>query len=569
MADGKPGYRQAGRAAEKPEGRDVPRTASLPETRAAATQPFVKKKSHAPRTALDLETPSGFRPYLLTAAQEALFSMMKFDQPADGILSAYFKSHSKLGQRDRAFVAESAFGVLRHRATLEAITPRHDARALVIAWLARFGGRSLRDIAPVLSEEETEIYTAVRGASMETLPVHVRAELPEWVVERLSPTMSEAELLELGRALQTSAPLDLRVNTLRAKRDDVLARLNADGLEATATPYSPIGIRLAGHPSINRHPGFLEGDFEVQDEGSQLIGYLVAPKRTDLVIDFCTGAGGKALMLGAMMQSKGRLYAFDVSSARVARLGPRLRRSGLSNLHPEVISSENDTRVKRLAGKVDRVLVDAPCSGFGTLRRNPDLRYRHSPVSITELVAKQTGILRAAARLVRPGGRLVYATCSLLPEENQAIVDDFLAHDPSFALLNAKDILARSGIDVADQSNDCLQLWPHHHRTDGFFAAVLEKKAAPVPAKVEEGAVKQGSVEEARDKGPDESADIAPAEAPPVEAIAVEAAPVEAAPVEAALKEEASADEAPAEAAAEKAPPKVAPRARKKRPKKA
>ena len=295
-------------------------------------------------------------------------------------------------------------------------------------------------------------------------------------------------------------------------------------------------------------------------------------------------AGAVALMLGAMMQSKGRLYAFDVSSARVARLGPRLRRSGLSNLHPEVISSENDTRVKRLAGKVDRVLVDAPCSGFGTLRRNPDLRYRHSPVSITELVAKQTGILRAAARLVRPGGRLVYATCSLLPEENQAIVDDFLANDPSFALLNAKDILARSGIDVADQSNDCLQLWPHHHRTDGFFAAVLEKKAAPAPAKGEEGAVergsvkrgavkreavKQGSVEEARDKGPAEAADVAPAEAAPVEAAPTEAAPVEAAPVEAALKEEASADEAPAEAAVKKAPPKVAPAAKRKRTKKA
>ena len=547
----------------------MPRTAGVPETRAAATQPFVKKKSHAPRTALDLETPSGFRPYLLTAAQEALFSMMKFDQPADAILSAYFKSHSKLGQRDRAFVAEAAFGVLRHRATLEAITPRHDARALVIAWLARFGGRSLRDIAPVLSEEETQIYTAVRGAPMDTLPAHVRAELPEWVVERLAPTMSENELLELGRALQTSAPLDLRVNTLRAKRDDVLARLNADGLEATATPYSPIGIRLAGHPSINRHPGFMEGDFEVQDEGSQLIGYLVAPKRTDLVIDFCTGAGGKALMLGAMMQSKGRLYAFDVSSARVARLGPRLRRSGLSNLHPEVISSENDTRVKRLAGKVDRVLVDAPCSGFGTLRRNPDLRYRHSPESITELVAKQTGILRAAARLVRPGGRLVYATCSLLPEENQAIVDDFLANDPSFVLLNAKDILARSGIDVADQSNDCLQLWPHHHRTDGFFAAALEKKAAPIPEKAEEGTAVEAKIRgriEAVDKVPVEAA---PVDAAPLDAAPVEVPPVEAAPERAALEEESSAHAAPAEAAAGSALPKVASTAKKKRPKKA
>src|SRR6185369_2246042 len=198
-------------------------------------------------------------------------------------------------------------------------------------------------------------------------------------------------------------------------------------------------------PALQEHPLFLSGAIEVQDEGSQLLGYLVAPKRGELVIDFCAGAGGKTLLLGALMRSTGRLYAYDVSDKRLSKLKPRAARAGLSNVHPVVLDNENDIRVKRMAGKADRVLVDAPCSGLGTLRRNPDLKWRQSPESVAELTAKQSAILTAAARLVKPGGRLVYATCSLLEEENEAIVAAFLASYPLFASVSAQDVLARQG----------------------------------------------------------------------------------------------------------------------------
>jgi 16S rRNA (cytosine967-C5)-methyltransferase len=195
-----------------------------------------------------------------------------------------------------------------------------------------------------------------------------------------------------------------------------------------------------------------------------------------MVVDFCAGAGGKTLMLGAMMNSQGRLYAWDVSEKRLANLKPRLKRSGLSNVQPQLIAHENDSKAKRLAGKIDRVLVDAPCSGTGTLRRNPDLKFRQSPQSVAELNAKQTAILTSAARLLKHGGRLVYATCSLLHEENQAIVQTFLAAHPDFTLLPAGEVLRQQHIELA--MGDYLQLTPQLHNTDGFFAAILERKDA-------------------------------------------------------------------------------------------
>jgi 16S rRNA (cytosine967-C5)-methyltransferase len=232
-------------------------------------------------------------------------------------------------------------------------------------------------------------------------------------------------------------------------------------------------LRVCGNPAINREPLFLDGLVEVQDEGSQLVGYLMAPRRHELVVDFCAGAGGKSLMLGAMMHGRGRVYAFDVSGPRLGRLGPRLKRSGLSNLHPQLLKSEHDSKVKRLAGKIDRVLVDAPCSGLGTIRRNPDLKWRQSADAVKELQQKQTSILSAASTLVKPGGRLVYATCSVLREENEDIVGNFLDAHPGFKSLNCEDILRQQGIDL--DVRQTLRLWPHVHGTDGFFGAVLER----------------------------------------------------------------------------------------------
>ncbi len=406
----------------------------------------------------------------LDEAASALSRVLTFDYPADAVLSRYFRDREALGQQDRAFVAESVFGVLRRKLLLDYIAPDATPRQLLLLWLARIAGYSGRELGALCSSTETEWLNTTRAQG--TLPLSVEADLPQWVIDRL-PEHDETFVRALGRALQESAPLDLRVNTLRANREEVLARLNAEGIAAAPTPLSPIGIRLQGKPALGRHQLFTSGMVEVQDEGSQLLGYLLAPRRTDLVVDFCAGAGGKTLMLGALMNSQGRLYAFDVSEKRLSKLKPRLKRSGLSNLHPLVIAHENDTKVKRLAGKIDRVLVDAPCSGMGTLRRNPDLKFRQSPEGVVELVAKQTAILNAAARLVKPGGRLVYATCSLLTTENQQIVDAFLAAHPQFAALNCSELLQKQGITL--ECGKHMQLWPHIHRTDGFFAAALER----------------------------------------------------------------------------------------------
>ena len=412
-------------------------------------------------------------PRRLGAAIEALRAVLKFEHPADGVLSHYFREHHELGQSDRAFIAEAVFGVLRHKRVLDRLTRNADARRLMLAWLARFGGAQASDLAPLLKRDEAEWLADVQSIALEDMPVPVRAELPDWTWEKLVEKLPEAEVLALGLALQQPAPLDLRVNTVKATREEVLAALKASGIDASATPFSRIGVRLAGKPAINRHPLFLDGSIEVQDEGSQLIGYLMGPRRHDLVVDFCAGAGGKSLMLGAMMNSQGRVYAFDVSPRRLARLKPRLKRSGLSNLHPHLLTSERDTKVKRLAGKIDRVLVDAPCTGFGTLRRNPDLKWRQSAADLAEMQLKQASILAAAATLVKPGGRLVYATCSLLAAENEDIIEAFLRSHPDFATLDCIELLKQHGVELAAGTE--LRLWPHVHNTDGFFAAALQR----------------------------------------------------------------------------------------------
>lgn len=407
----------------------------------------------------------------LEAAAEALRRVLEFERPADAVLHGFFRERRALGARDRAFVAESVYGVLRRKRTVERLAPGAGPRGMLLAWLARGAGVSVREIAGVLSPQERAWLARVKATPLGNLTPAERAELPDWIAQRLA--LPEAELLALARGLNEPAPLDLRVNTLRAERDAVIRSLLAEGIEAAPTPYSPVGVRVKGRPAIARHPLFVNGTVEVQDEASQLVCFLVAPKRREMVVDFCAGAGGKSLMLGALMRSQGRLYAFDTSATRLARLGPRLARSGLTNVFPQRIANENDVRVKRLAGKIDRVLVDAPCSGLGTLRRNPDLKWRRSPRDVEELALKQAAILSAAAALLKPGGRLVYATCSLLAEENEAIVSAFLAQRADYRPLHCGELLAQQGIGI--DSGEFLKLFPHRHGTDGFFAAALER----------------------------------------------------------------------------------------------
>lgn len=421
-------------------------------------------------------------PQDLSHAIEAVELCLDFSRPADVQLSAFYRHYPKLGGRERAFIAETVYGVIRRLRTLEFLAVGDSGRTptprrLVLAWLARFGGHNLRELEPLAGKHKAELewLRGIKAADLGALSEAQRLDLPDWLHERLAAQYGEA-LPGLMAALNNPAPLDLRINPAKISREAALAALEKEGLAAAPTPWSPLGLRMQGKPALQKHPLFLDGSLEVQDEGSQLLGQLLAPRRGEMVCDFCAGAGGKTLLLGAMMRSSGRLYAFDVSEKRLAKLKPRLARSGLSNVQAQVIANERDARVKRLAGKFDRVLVDAPCSGLGTLRRNPDLKWRQSPDSVAELIAKQQSILDAASRLVKAGGRLVYATCSLLTEENEDIVSAFLAAHPEYRLLPSGEVLAGQRIDL--EMGEYLRLEPARHGTDGFFAAVLERAPA-------------------------------------------------------------------------------------------
>lgn len=409
----------------------------------------------------------------LSALAFAIQSTAKFDYPADRTLT-YVLREKRVGSLDRPLVAEGFYAWLRHRLTVEAIAfdggkPKDEFTALALAALARQFRRRV-----TVPAGETDRYTKFLKTE-ETMGAHAKRELPAWLWDRLGLQYGNDERIALADELLKPAAFDLRVNTLKAKRDDVLRRLQKEGFDgARATPISDIGIRLQklelGRVDISRHELFENGVIEVQDEGSQLLAKLVGAKRGEFVIDFCAGAGGKTLALAAMMASTGRLYALDNNERRLDNLGPRLARSGASNVQTMRIENEHDSKLAKFAGKVDRVLVDAPCSGLGTLKRNPDLKWRQSPASIKELVEIQKSILNEAAKLVRPGGRLVYATCSLLAEENEKVAEHFLATQEGWA---AVPVSLRD--EAPNPEKPFAQLLPHRDGCDGFFAAVFEK----------------------------------------------------------------------------------------------
>ena len=418
---------------------------------------------------------------LLEACAELIRLTLKFDHPADAIVSRFFRDHRGLGPRERATLAETVYTVLRKKLLFDHLAPSGSGpKERRLAILGFYGpGEFLRS---ALTEQETNWLDACEKVTPADLMERHRHNLPEWLVQPLKDQLGD-EFWPLVEHLNRGAGLDLRVNDFKAKRADVQKELAKAGIKAVATPYSPWGLRIAGKPALNKSEGFLRGDFEVQDEGSQLLALLLDAKRGEMVVDFCAGAGGKTLAIGAAMRSTGRLYAFDTSAHRLDSFKPRMARSGLSNVHPAAIAHERDERVKRLSGKIDRVLVDAPCTGLGTLRRNPDLKWRQSPQAVEEMAVKQAAILQSASRLLKSGGRLVYATCSVLPQENEAIAAAFSAANPDFEPLVAGEVL--SGLKVTDAASLCqggesgqlyLRLWPQRHATDGFFAAVWQKK---------------------------------------------------------------------------------------------
>ncbi len=431
----------------------------------------------------------------LQAAIDLLNAFAESKRPVDVDVATYFRGRRYIGAKDRRAISERLYGILRRKARLSWWLERAgsvftDGRALVLADLALTDRINPDEIAVLFSRWDTHgprPLAAEDEALLENLdgqplfhndmPSWVRGEYPEWMTDTLSSLFGDRLLTEIG-AMREEAPVDLRVNTLKAGREIVMRSLREADLVVQETPYSPLGIRLEKRTALTALPAFRNGWIEVQDEGSQLVSLLcdVAPGMQ--VVDFCAGAGGKTLALAAALQNKGRLFACDTVKERLDRSAERLRRGGVDTVVRQLLSSENDKWVKRQRQRFDRVLVDAPCSGTGTWRRNPDAKWKLRPEGIEELVALQQRILNSASVLVRPGGLLIYATCSLLPQENEQVVDAFLKSHPMFAPVPLEEIWQKTISDTPPCPGPWLRLSPATHGTDGFFAAVLrlEKK---------------------------------------------------------------------------------------------
>lgn len=408
-------------------------------------------------------------------------AVLKLEEPADAVISRFFKSHPDMGSRDRGFFAQCAWSVLRHRTWYAHLASAGQGslyrRYALLAASDCFG---LPSIAREINDSERDWLTHVQALQQLDIAPATRFSLPQWMMDELALSLSESEILSCAKALNEPAGLDVRVNTLLCSTEQAIELLAQDGIAATPYAFFPEALRIDGKPALQRSKAYAQGWVEVQDLGSQLVAKLVAPKRGQFVVDFCAGAGGKTLAIGAALKNTGRLYALDISAPRLAKLKPRLARSGLSNVWPCAISGFSDERVKRLAHKADVVLVDAPCSGLGTLRRNPDLKWRMDVPKIAGLAAQQAEILAAASRLAKPGGILIYATCSLLARENERIVEGFLAGHPDFHRVSAEGVFKAQRISLpqswsAYAADGDLMIWPYKSGTDGFFAAVLKK----------------------------------------------------------------------------------------------
>jgi 16S rRNA (cytosine967-C5)-methyltransferase len=415
---------------------------------------------------------------IIKACSEILKEHFLHSGPADRQLSMFFKNNRHLGSHDRSDLSELYYGVIRNRRYLIENISEENPRKLVLIYMMLVLGKSIRELSNFIDDQDLAWLKEQKANKVNIEGWASKLSMPDWLWENLLVQYGEQSAISIAKSLLYPANLNLRVNLLKEKNilkvvDELIISFPDLKDRIVKTNISPICISLPRGTSIQRDNLFLDGIIEVQDEGSQILSFLVNPKRGSMVADFCAGAGGKTLALSAMMKNTGRLYAFDISDNRLANLKKRLKRSGASNIMSHKIMHENDTKIKRLREKFDRVLVDAPCTGLGTLRRNPDLKWKHSLESVQQLNLKQKLIINAASKLCKVGGHLVYATCSLLKQENEVIVENFLLENKNFRVFSPESILIK--YDIPLKSEKYIKLRPDEHKTDGFFAAILER----------------------------------------------------------------------------------------------
>ena len=426
----------------------------------------------------------------LQAALDLLIEVENAIRPADALVSAYFRSRRYIGSKDRSAIATMIYDIVRHHARLTWWLKKCETddapRARFLCYLTLVDKKALKDIGELfdgkkfspapLEEVDRVLLRKLEGHTIEhpNMPDEVKVECPDWAAASLKLRFGKKFSQEM-KAMMKPACLDLRVNTIKITRDEILSQLQVIGIKAKICPLAPFGIRLEERPSLTALTMLKNGFVEIQDEGSQLVALLVDAKPGQRVVDFCAGAGGKTLAIAAQMENKGKIIACDVLAGRLQRSTERFRRAGLHNIEIKPLKDENDQWIKRHKGGFDRVLIDAPCSGTGTWRRNPDARWHVLGPSVEKLLEMQMNILKSAARLVKPGGRLIYATCSLMPEENEQQIEKFLADNSEFKVVPLSDVSSQK---LNSSHVDYLSLTPAQNGTDGFFTAVMERNAA-------------------------------------------------------------------------------------------
>ena len=403
-------------------------------------------------------------------------------KPADRLIDVFFRERKYLGSKDRRFISETLYGILRNKRKIElSIQFIQDKRTNLFCCVAyllldeKYSSQSLSSevdipVDVLLTIEKNINSNLISDSSLESIAI--RYSFQDWMIQEWDKYFGSSELDSLCSTLNMQAPMTIRVNTIKTTVEECQRKMMVEGVETEKTQYSPFGLQLKKRINVFQLQSFKDGLFEVQDEGSQLLALLVDPKPKSKVLDACAGAGGKALAMASIMNNRGEIFAFDIHSTRLEELKKRIRRSGVDSIRTKAIH-ENEV-AEGFIGAADFVLVDAPCTGTGTIRRNPGMKWSVTPRMVSELSKKQLSILSLNSQYVKVGGRLVYATCSLIKDENENVVEQFLNKEKNFELINPSSILERYNLAGMTDSK-YFQLLPHRYNTDGFFAAVMRR----------------------------------------------------------------------------------------------